>query len=154
MPDFTAFLNRPAGKATRPPALAPEVYPGKITAHEYGDNNRNRTPYVRYQITLTDWPPSLPHEKRVYKDREGKEVDIDISRVRLRRDFYLTEEAFWRLDEFLRSCGVNLEGMSYEEACPQVIGADVKVEVQQYLNQNTNEMGNQVGRVFGPFDPN
>lgn len=150
MPDFTAWLSRPAGKAVRPPALPVENYPGKIQSYEYGDNNTNKTPYVRYQLSLTDWPDSIPEEKRFFKDREGNLVPINLQRVRLRRDFFLTDDALWRLDEFLRSCDVDPDGHEYGEVCPQVIGCDVTVEVQQYLNQNTNEIGNQVGRVLGP----
>jgi len=127
-----------------------EHYPGKIQSYEYGDSNANKTPYVRYQLSLTDWPDGVPEEKRYFKDREGNLVPINLQRVRLRRDFFLTDEALWRLDEFLRSCDVEPDGKDYAEVCPQVIGCDVVIEVQQYLNQNTNEIGNQVGRVLGP----
>lgn len=153
MPDFTAWLSKAAGKAVRPPALPVERYPGKIQQYEYGDNNTNKTPYVRYQLSFTGWPEGVPDEKRVYKDREGKEVPINLARVRMRKDFYLTEEALWRLDEFLRSCNIEPEGNTYQEVCPLAVGCDVMIEVQQYLNQNTNEIGNQAGSVLGP-NPN
>lgn len=150
MPDFTAWLSRPAGKAVRQPALPAENYPGKIQSYEYGDNNTNKTPYVRYQLSLTDWPDSIAEEKRYFKDRDGNAIPVNLSRVRLRRDFFLTDDALWRLDEFLRSCDVDPEGSDYGEVCPQVIGCDVTVEVQHYLNPRTNEITNQVGRVYGP----
>jgi hypothetical protein len=150
MPDFTAWLSRPAGKAVRPPPLPVEMYAGKVQSYEYGDNNTNKTPYVRYQLSLTEWPEDVPEEKRVFKDREGNEVPINLQRVRLRRDFYLTDDALWRLDEFLRSCDIEPEGHDYGEVCPQAVGCNVTIEVQQYLNRTTNELGNQVGQVFGP----
>lgn len=150
MPDFTQWLAKPAGKAVRPPALPVEKYPGKVQAYEYGDQNNNHTPYCRYQLSLTAWPEDLPESKKFYKDREGNEIPINLNRMRLRKDFYLTDEALWRLDEFLRSCGISTEGKTYQEVCPQVVGTNVMVEVQHYLNQNTNEIGNQVGLVLGP----
>lgn len=150
MPDFTAWLSKPAGKAVRPPALPVDKYPGRIQGYEYGDQNTNKTPYVRYQISLMGWPEDVPEEKKSYKDREGNIVPINLQRIRLRKDFYLTEDAFWRLDDFLRSCNISLDGTTYQEVCPKAVSANVTVEVQQYLNNNTNELGNQVGLVLGP----
>jgi hypothetical protein len=154
MPDLSAFLNRPAGRAVRPPPLPPETYPGVIRDYEYGESAQNKTPYVRYQVVLLDWPPSVPQDKRAYKDRQGNMVPIDLSRVRLRRDMYMTEEALWRLDDLFRSCGVDTDsGREYAELCPQLVGCQVSVEVQQYINPNNNEIGNQIGRMYGPHNP-
>jgi hypothetical protein len=68
----------------------------------------------------------------------------------MRRDFYLTEDALWRLDDFLRSVGISVEGRSYEEVLPEVIGQPITVEVQQYMNEQSGEIGNQIGKMTGP----
>lgn len=149
MPDFSHLLRRPAGKAVRPKALPMELYPGIIKGFEYGDSNRNKTPYVRFHLGLVGWPDSIPDSSRSQPNGDGTPEPIDLSKRRFRTDLYTTDDALWRLDEFLRSCGVDLDGRSYEELIPTVVGCNVTVEVQQYLNQTTNEIGNQVGRVFG-----
>ena len=153
MPDFSTLLKKPAGEAKKPPTLPAFDYYGIIKSYEVGDNNRNKTPYVRLQIALTQWPDNMPDDWSV-SDAEGKMItytkaDVDLSKRQMRRDFYLTEDALWRLDEFIRSCGIDPRGRDYEEIIPELVGQPITVEVQQYLNQNTNEIGNQVGKTVG-----
>jgi hypothetical protein len=140
MVDFSTLLKKPAGEAKKPAALPAGSYHGIVKSHEVGDNNKNKTPYVRFHLGLTGLPDGM----------DASELDgADLSKRQLRRDFFLTDDALWRLDEFLKSCGVNPQGRAYEEVLTEVIGANVLVEVQQYVNQSSSEVGNQVGKVIG-----
>ena len=138
MVDFSSLLKKPAGEAKKPRALPAADYPGIIKSFEYGDNNQNQPPYVRFGLGVTGPAPSVD---------SAEFTDIDLSKRQLRRDFYLTDDAFWRLDEFLRNIGLDPKGRSYEEVIPEAVGTPVTLEVQQYLNQTSNEIGNQVGKV-------
>jgi len=153
MVDFSRLLKKPAGEARRPPPLPAADYYGVIKGYEVGDNNRNKTPYVRLQVALTQWPDNLADEWTV-TDPDGNahqvtKADVDLSKRQMRKDFYLTDDALWRLDEFIRSCPVETQGRDYEEIIPELVGQPITVEVQQYLNQSTSEVGNQVGKVVG-----
>jgi len=136
MVDFSNLLRKPAGEAKKPPALPPGDYPGVIKSYEFGDKNKNNTPYVQFNLGLTDWADTAEVE-----DKTG----IDLGKRQLRRQFFFTDDALWRLDEFLRNLGVDAKGRTYEEVLPEVINARVLVEVQQYMNQKSNEIENQVG---------
>lgn len=140
MPDFTSLLSKPAGEAKKPEALAVGQYPGVIKSYELGDQNKNKTPYVRFSLGLSGWPDGADPQTNA----DGS--PIDLTKRGFRRDFYLTEEALWRLDELLNDLQIDLAGRTYAEALPEVIGQQVLVEIQQYLTQN-NEIGNQVGAV-------
>lgn len=137
--DFSQFLRKPAGEAKRPEALAIGDYAGVIKSFEIGDQNKNKTPYVRFHLGYVAPPPGV--------DLNG----VDLSKRQARRDFYLTEDALWRLDELIKSCGVSADGRTYEEILPQLVGAPVVMEVQQYMNEKANppEIGNQIGRLIG-----
>lgn len=143
MVDFTQLLRKPAGESKRPKALPIGDYPGVVRSWEVGDQNKNRTPYVRFQLVLTEWPDSVSDE-----DREASEVS-DLSKRALRKDFYLTEESTWRLDNFIRSCDVDPMNRTYEEVLPQLIGQPVIIHVDHYLNQQSGDIGNSVGEVVG-----
>lgn len=143
MPDFSALLKKPAGEAKRPPPLPIGDYQGVIKSHEVGDNNRNHTPYVRFGIVLTEWPENLAESDRP----DG----VDLNKRQLRKDYFLTEESLWRLDEFIRSCGIDPNGRAYEEVLPELIGQPVYVQVQHYMNQQTGEIGNNTGDVVGQY---
>lgn len=136
MPDFTSLLRKPAGEAKKPEALNAGDYPGVIKSFEVGDANKNKTPYARFHLGMTGWPA----------DGEAQE-GVDLSKRQLRRDYFLTDEALWRLDELITELGIAAEGRSYEEILPEMVGAQVLIEVQQYMNQQTNEIGNQVGSL-------
>lgn len=139
MPDFTSLLNKPAGQATKPEALNVGDYPGVISGYEMGEaRNEKKTPFVRFGLKLIGWPEGA--EPQTKKDGSPMEVNGKT----LRRDFYLTDDAMWRLDELLRGLGIDLEGKSYLEVLPMTVGSQVLVEVRQYLNQQTNEVGNEV----------
>lgn len=153
MADFSQFLRRPSGEAKRPPPLFPaDDYQGIIKNHEIGDDNQKKTPYVRFHVGLTAWGASVPASWH-YAGSKGEQIEtsqseIDLSKRQMRRDFYLTDDALWRLDEFLSSCGIQL-GRPYEELLPETTGASVTVQVQQYLNERSNEVGNQIGKLTG-----
>lgn len=138
MPDFSKLLRKPAGEAKKPEALPVGDYPGVIKSHEYGDNNKNKTPYVRLFVAFTGWP-----------DGAEEIPEVDLSKRQMRRDYYLTEDALWRLDDLIRSCGIDAVGRSYEEVIPELLGQAVLVEVQQYTVQNSDEKGNQIGKIVG-----
>lgn len=137
MVDFSSLLRKPAGEAKKPPALPIGDYPAVIKSFELGDQNKNKTPYVRFHVGLLGWAESIPESERI--------AEVDFSKKQMRRDFFLTEDSLYRLDEFLRSVGVRMEGRNYEEVLPDAIGANVLAEVQQYINQSNSEVGNQIG---------
>ena len=136
--NFAHLLKKPAGQAAKPQALPAGDYPGIIKGHEFGDNNKNKTPYVRFSIGLLGWGDSVDES-----DRSG-----DPTKRQFRRDFYLTDDALWRLDALLKDCGVEANGREYEEVLNELTGAQVTVEIQQYLNQQSGEIGNQVGKIL------
>jgi len=138
MVDFSSLLKKPAGEAKRPPALPADNYHGVIKSYELGDQNKNKTPYVRFHLGLLGWGPNVQEEDK---------ADIDLPKRQLRRDFFITDDALWRLDKLISDCGVDMSGKTYEEVLPNMIGAQVTIEVQQYLNQQNNEIGNQVGAI-------
>lgn len=143
MVDFSKLLKAPAGEAKEPKVLVPGDYPGVIKSWEIKEapQGKDYSSLIRFNIGLTGWAEGLDDEDML--DGDGK--PLDLSKRQLRRDFY--DNALFRLDEFLKSLGLELSGMTYEEALPLCVGKAVLVEVQQYMNQTTNKFGNQVGRL-------
>lgn len=151
-PDFSAMLKKTSGTAKRPPALPPGSYRGKAKSWEIGDKNKNNTPYVRIHIALTDWPDNVDDSDKMQEGPDGALIPINLSKRSLRRDIFIRNtdgsDAMYRLDDFLKSCNIEL-GKAYEETLPQVIGADLLVDVTQYLNEKNGETENQVDRIVG-----
>lgn len=140
--DFSQFMTRAAGQSKKPPTLEPGDYPGVVKSYELGVSKAKNTPFVRFHIALTGWAPNV-------EPIEG----VDLSKRQMRTDFYLTDASLWRLDEFLRSMGIDLGSDSaprtYEETVPEAHGRDVVAEVKHYVNNQSGELGNEIGKVSG-----
>lgn len=106
-----------------PAALPVGIYHGVIGSFEFGDNNKNKTPYVRFGLKLQSAGDDIDPA-----DLEG----IDLVSRKLSTDFYLTPDAQWRLKEFLNSLG--FKGVTLEEALPDTVGQSVIVYVTQRFN--------------------
>jgi len=145
--DFSHLLKKPAGEAKKPEAIGIGNYLGMLRSFEFGETqNEARNPFVRFQTGLVSWPEDFTEEDKL---QNGKPVDL--SKRALRKDFYLTEDALYRLDLFLRSMGISLAGRSYEECIAEAVGKMVTVEVQHYTNRKTGEIGNQLGDMKGEY---
>lgn len=154
MNDPTSLL-RPSARATLPPPVIPaDIYPGVIKSYEI-NQSANGNPLLRLPVGLLDWPETIPHEDRFQRGPEGEEIPIDLSRKQLRKDFFLTNAAYFRLENFLVSMGFTIQtdaagNKDYETPVSQLIGQKVGVEVQRILSQRTNEFINVVGELV-PF---
>ena len=92
--DFNAILSKPAAAVERPKPLPAGTFRFICGPHTFGQvNNEKQTPYVRITVK-----PVEPKE----------DVDVDLLRQspnwnqkEMRLDYYLTEDALWRLTEFL-----------------------------------------------------
>lgn len=150
--DFSNLLKKPSGQGKRPPALPKATFPGKVKGFELGDKNKNNTPYVRIHCALTGWPDGIDEADRFQEGENGQRIPIDLSKRQLHRDIFYKNvdgsDATYRLDDFLKSCNLEL-GAPYEEILPQLAGADILIDVDQYVNQQSGEVQNQVNRVVG-----
>lgn len=140
--DFSKLLSKPLDDVKKPPAWPAGTYQGIIARYEFGDQNKNHTPYCRFFLKATG-----PGEGLEPSEVEG----IDFSKGReFRKDFYLTDEADWRLKAFIESCGVSTAGRTFAETVPEVLNLPINIEVvQQNSTQNPKELVNFAGEITG-----
>jgi len=145
-------LLRPSAKSTLPPPVIPaDLYPGVIKSYELGQSN-NGNPLLRFPVGLLDWPPTVDDSDKIQDDGQGGTIPIDLSRKQLRKDFFLTPAAYFRLENFLTSMGFDIEvdadgNKDFETPVSQLIGRKVNVEVQRILNRQ-GEFINVVGELL------
>ena len=149
--DPTSLL-RPSAKTTLPPPCIPaDLYPGVIKSYEIAQSS-NGNPLLRLPVGLLDWPDSIAEADRVQKTEDGDSIPIDLGRKQMRKDFFLTPAAYFRLENFLIAMGFDIEtdaegNKDYETPVSQLIGKKVNVEVQRILNRQ-NEFINVVGELL------
>lgn len=148
MPDFSKLANAKAGEAKKPKAIPEDNYPGIIKgwSFEPAPPGKQYEMIVRFNLGLTDWGPNVGEADK-FQDLGQGPKPIDLSKLQFRRDFY--DNVLYRLDDFIKSCGVDMNGRTYQEVLPELVGKRVIASVKQYLNERTSEIGNNVGDLVG-----
>lgn len=161
MTDFSSLL-RPSVRSTLPPPLLPAtVYPGIISAlPEVSNVGANQTPALRIQLAIDTrdpktkgWPSDVAEEAKFQSGPNGEQFPIDLEVVRLRKDFFLTPAAYFRLENFLTAMGFTIEvdsegNKNYEDAVNDLNGRTVDIEVQMLRSQRTGELMNVVNDIY------
>lgn len=91
MPDFNALLDADPTSFERPPTLPEGEYLALVKGSEFGKSSQKQTPYVRFHYTILQALDSVPQEAL-----DG----VDLGKAKMRDDFYITEDAMFRLREF------------------------------------------------------
>lgn len=149
MPDFSKLANSKAGEAKKPKAIPEDNYPGIIKGFSFepAPPGKQYEAIVRFNLGLTDWGPNVSESDKSQDMGNGAIRVIDLSKLQFRRDFY--DNVLYRLDDFIKSCGVDMNGRTYQEVLPELVGKRVIAQVKQYLNERTSDIGNNIGDIVG-----
>lgn len=133
--DFKALLQKPVDSVKAPEPLPEGHYNGRIAKYEFGESQQKKTPYVRFALSLDSAREDVD---------QAALADMDLSKKQLRKDYYLTEDALFRLRGLLEACNVSIEGRSFDVAIPELIGTMVNVEVIRKPSTDGESFFNEV----------
>jgi hypothetical protein len=126
MPDFSSLLSKPVDDIKRPASLPAGTYFGTVKNFEVGESQEKKTPFVRFNFTLTHAGPDID---------PADMAEVDLSKKQLRQDYYITPDAEYRLKEFLESMKIPSKGRTFQSMLPDAISQPVMLDVVQQLNQ-------------------
>lgn len=131
------LLSKPADSFERPPILPAGHFRGTIVKHEFDRSRQKKTPLIRFYLN-----PTEPED-----DVDPEDVaNIDLKKVLLRHEFYLTQNALYRLGDFLNAVlGESSENV--DERIPMTTGLEVIIGVRQRMGDNGEPAGNEVADV-------
>ena len=112
MAGFKDLLAKPAEQAERPKPLPVGTYVFLVKGHSFGQSDKKKTDFVEFQL--------VPQEPKEDVDQELLS-GLDWRKKVLPATFYFTEDAVYRLKEFLEKFGLNTK-LSFGELIPQVTG--------------------------------
>lgn len=121
MPDFSKLLQKSVTSAERPKPKAPGSYNAVVKGHEFGESAQKKTPYVRFHLNNVSPGPEVDQQENIANG-------IDLTKWTPYKDYFLTDDALYRLREFIESCGISVEGRSFNETIPEVVGKPVIFE--------------------------
>ena len=130
--NFNDILNRQAGTAEKPKPLPGGTWLFSIKSHRFDTSTKKGTPFVEFTLapTAPDSDVDTDHLTKVpnWKDKE------------LRLTYYFTEDALWRLDQFLNEhLSLSLEGRPYAAVIPETTGRQFRGFVTHVQSQKDQE---------------
>lgn len=147
---FSHLLSKPVDSAERPKPLPAGTYHGRVSRYEFAESKEKKTPYVRFHVRLTGPGDDIDPDALRATNSKGQPMMIDPSKKEMRKDFYLTEDALFRLREFIESCEITTENRSFNETIPEVVNAPVLVSVtQRPSKENPEDIFNDIDKIVG-----
>lgn len=151
---FSDLLEVDAG-SVRPPPLKPAgTYNGTILDYKFDKSKDKQTPFVRFSVANMSPGPNIDAASLMHDAKgDGNLVPMDLSKWHPTKDFFLTPDALFRLTEFLKSCGMRLEGRSIKACLADSKGLPVLISITQetITNSQTGETNvvNRIGDLKG-----
>ena len=131
---FSSILDRPASEIEAPKPLPQGSYVTVLVGQPKRDKStKKQTDFVEFQHKITG---------------AGDDVDAEalaealgvrgLTDVVMKNTFYLTEASAWRLKDFLRDCGLDIDSdeMSIREMIEQTAGRSIGIFVKHQPTQD------------------
>jgi len=107
MVDFSSVLNRKPVEVERPKPLPAGTYHVMVEKHEFLESKEKKTPYLHILFKILGPGPDVD---------PASLVGVDYAKRQLRQDFFLTEDALWRLREFFeKAIGIDIGQRTFGE---------------------------------------
>lgn len=143
MVDFTSLLEKRLDDVEAPALLPQGSYIMTIAGYRTGESAKKKTPYVEFDLKISSAMDNVDQEELAkVKNLQDKT---------LKTQFYLNEDALFRLKDFCKKTGVPTEGKSFTEILSEIAGAQLIGIVNHRVNpENTDQVFAEV-RSFLPL---
>lgn len=140
---FRALLQQTSENIERPRALAAGHYIGEIKNFEFGTSRQKQTPFVR--LLLTPYEPTDDVE-------EGANDGMDLAKRELRKEYYITPGAMYRLSDMLDAVIGPDPSHTFDERLPDLRAARVLFSVTRTESADGTEVFNNIGTIVAAPD--
>jgi hypothetical protein len=135
---FTSLLEKKVADVERPVPLPPGSYDALVKSFDFGEaRNEKKTPYVKFTYNILS--PREDVDADAFEECGGM---ARLSRAAINDSFYITEDALFRLREFLEiKLGLEDEvaEMSLKEAISEAINRSVVVQLIHAPSKNPED---------------
>ena len=136
-PNFSSILDK-ASSEVKFPKVPVGAYVGLVTGMpKYDKSARKQTPYVEFQIQLTEALEDVDADDLAdYGPLGGKTLGLTF--------YYETEYGFKRLQAFLENCGIEDGGVSTRERIEQAPGSTIVVVVKHKISEDGRNVREEI----------
>lgn len=150
-PNFSDILDRPASETERPKPLPAGGYLCVVKGLPRRDKSAKKgTPFVEFILQVVQPMEDVDEEALNEWAAKPDGSKRQISEATIRATYYLTEDALWRLKDFLEHCGIEIpENASYSQLIEQTPNS----QVIAFLRHEASEDGQAIFARLGKTAP-
>lgn len=128
MVDFTSILSKTGADCEKPGVIPAGAYDMTVVGFATGESAKNKTPYVEIETKIVS-----PHEDVDMEEYAKVKNPQDRS---FKTKFWLSEDALFRLKDFLIKLGFETENRTFLEMLNEMAGCSVVGIVTHSLGQD------------------
>lgn len=143
--NIKALMDRPVESAKKPSLKPAGVYTGVIGSFKFDESSRKKTPFVRLSVKNC-MPGDDIKPDQLIDPEDG--TPMDLTRWSPYEDYYLTEDALYRVRELMESCQMKVAGRSFSETVPELVNQPVAFKyVHETLTDDRTGETRIVGKI-------
>lgn len=134
--NFAELLSQQVDSVERPKLFPKGSYNAIVLKHTLGTSTQKATPYVEFDVKLLS--PQSDVDEELFEAAGGQEA-LD-KRAPLRLTFYITQQATYRLREFLETTlELNCNGRNFDAVIPEATNAAFTAEIDNKPGKKEGE---------------
>ena len=140
--NFTDILDRPASEVERPAPLPAGSYACVIKGMPKHDvSSKKKTPYVEFTLQPQQAMEDVDQEALNAWSQKKDGTVRTLQDTTIRATYYKTEDALWRLKDFLKHCGFDEDS---DESLRQMIDGTPGRQVGVFMSHEATQDGEGV----------
>lgn len=146
-PSFSSILDRQSTEIERPKPFPIGTYLWVVKGQpRFDKSSKKQTPFVEFTLAAVQAQDDVDQEamEEYLNRKDGSKKALNEQSTRA--TFYLTEDAAWRLTEFLDHCGV-AEDQTVAQRINDAINCQVYGEIRHEPNEDGTAMFARLGKT-------
>lgn len=148
-PNFGAILDRPSAEVERPKALPVGSYVALIQGQpRYGESSKKKTEQVEFDLKLLQAMDDVDEDdlREALTRKDGSTKTL--GDIKMKVTYYLTEDALWRLKDFLNHAQVEEGDLSLRQRITEAPGHQVGIVIKHDPSDDGESVFAKVGRTM------
>jgi hypothetical protein len=141
--NIKALIDRPVESAKKPTLKPAGTYSGVIQSFKFDESSQKKTPFVR--LNVKNCQPGADIAPEALLDPEDQ-TPMDLSKWSPYEDYYLTDDALYRVRELMESCKMNIAGRKFSETIPELVNQPV---VFTFVHETITDRQTNEARLVG-----
>jgi hypothetical protein len=141
--NIKALIDRPVESAKKPTLKPGGTYTGVIASFKFDESSQKKTPFVR--LNVKNCQPTKDIAPEALLDPEDG-TPMDLTKWSPYEDYYLTEDALYRVRELMESCKMSISGRKFSETIPELVNQPV---VFSFIHETITDRQTNEARLVG-----